>query len=402
MNHFLIQLWATDPDKASWLVSDKGKPMVRHGNLNEAVAAAAGHPVVLLAPTENLVLTTTDLQIRQKAKLRKALPYALEEQLASDVEELHFALAPQRDEQQAVAIIEKSLLEKWLGAFQSQQIALRAIIPDVLSLPWRADDWSIACDSQRALVRTGRYSGFACDRENLAVLLDAALESEETPPINLRLWQCKDKQALAWPRKQPRLLKHRCDGELLQLLQLLAKSIDIRDSINLLQGDYGVQTDLLKSLKPWRWPAALALLLFTIGFAGKMLERNQLAAQQTLLRQQAEQIYRRTFPDARKVVNPRIQMAQRLKQLRGGGKKQQDRFLDLLATSGEVIAADKKARLKSIRYRNGRLDLKVTAPTLSKLDSLKNRLIEAGLNTELTNADSAGGKAVGNLRITRK
>ena len=399
MNHFLIQPWATDADRASWLLGGEGKPAVHHGSLDEAVAAGAGHPVVLLAPTENLVLTTTDLQIRQKAKLRKALPYALEEQLASDVEELHFALAPQRDERQAVAIIEKSLLEKWLDVFQSHQITPRAIIPDVLTLPWQAGDWSVACDSRRALVRTGRYSGFACDRENLAVLLDAALESEQTPPANLHLWQCNDEQPLAWSREQPRLMRHRCDGE---LLQLLAEGIDLNNSINLLQGDYSVQTDLLKSLKPWRWAAGLALLLFAIGYAGKLIERNQLEARQALVRQQAEQIYRQTFPDARKVVNPRVQMEQRLKQLRGGGKKRQDRFLDLLATGGTVITADKEASLASIRYRNGRLDLKVTAPTLSKLDSLKNRLIEAGLNTELTNADSAGGKAVGNLRITRK
>jgi len=354
--------------------------------------------VILLAPTENLVLTTTDLQIRSMAKLRKALPYALEEQLASDVEELHFALAPQRGDRQAVAVVERELLDRWLEPFSEHQITPRAIIPDVLALPWQEGDWFIASDGQRALVRTERFNGFACDRENLEVLLGAALDAADEAPANLHLWQCGDNRPLEWQRQQPRLLKHRCDGE---LLQLLAEGVDLNSSINLLQGDYSVQTDLIKSLKPWRWAAALALILFAIAYAGKLVERGQLTAQQQLVRKQAEQIYRQTFPGARKVVNPRVQMEQRLKQLRGGGSKKQDRFLDLLATSGNVVAADKKVRLESIRYRNGRLDLKITAPSLSTLDSLKNRLAQTGLSAELTNADSAAGKAVGNLRISR-
>ncbi len=398
MNPFLIQLAADDDDRASWLLTGGGRPAIQHGTLEEAIAAAGSHPVVVLAPTERLVLTTTELQIRNKAKLRKALPFALEEQLASDVEELHFALAPHGDEQ-AVAVIERELLDHWLAAFRQQQRTPRAIIPDVLALPYQEGDWFVACDTRRALVRTGRFGGFACDRENLALLLGAALDSSDEQPANIHLWPCGDDQPLAYERETPRLLKHRCDGE---LLQLLAESVDTHNAINLLQGDYSVQTDLIKTLKPWRWAAGLAALLLGLGYAGMLIEQKQLAREQAELRQQAEQIYRQTFPGVRKVVNPRVQMEQRLKRLRGGGEQPRDRFLDLLASASQVIAADDKAQLESIRYRKGRLDLKVNAPTLSRLDALKNAMIAAGLEAELTNADAAGGKAVGNLRVKQK
>ncbi len=399
MNHFLIQPSADDARQASWLLVGEGKPQVHHGTLDEAIAASAGHPLILLAPTESLVLTSAPLQIRNKAKLRKAIPYALEEQLAGDVEQLHFALGPAAAGNQTVAVIENALLQQWLDASASQQIIPRAIVPDVLALPWQAGDWFVASDDRRALVRTGQASGYACDRENLDILLQASLDAAEEKPGNIHLWQCGDSQPLPWSQEQPRLLRHRCDGE---LLQLLAESLDLNNAINLLQGDYSVQTDLVKSLRPWRWAAALALLLFGLGYAGKLIERSQLTTQQQALRQQAEQIYRQTFPDARKVVNPRVQMEQRLKQLRGGGGPSEDKFLDLLASSGKVIGSDKEARLENIRYRNGRLDLKVSAPTLSKLDNLKNRMQQAGLDTELTNADSAEGKALGNLRIKQR
>jgi len=399
MNPFLIQPAADDTDRAHWLpAGGEARPTVRHGTLEAAVTAAGTHPICLLVPTERVLLTTTELPIRNKAKLRKALPYALEEQLASDVEELHFAL-PSRGTAPAVAIIERELLDHWLETFRQQQRTPRIVMPDVLALPWTDDGWSIACDAHRALVRTGRFSGFACERENLALLLDAALDDTEAPPENIHLWQCGDEQPLAYDRETPRLLRHRCNGE---LLQLLAESVDSNDTINLLQGDYSVQTDLLKTVKPWRWAAGLALLLLGIGYAGKLIEQRQLIRQQAELRQQAEQIYRQTFPGVRKVVNPRVQMEQRLKQLRGGNEAPRDRFLDLLADAGKVIAADDKARLESIRYRNGRLDLKVSAPTLSRFDALKNALTTAGLDAELTDADAAAGKAVGNLRIKKR
>ncbi len=399
MNYFLIQPSADDSGQASWLLTGTANAALQHGTLDAAIEAAAGHPVILLAPAENVVLTTSELQIRQKAKLRKAIPYALEEQLAGDVDELHFALGPVETGRQTVAVIEHKLLRQWLEACNRHQVVPRAVVPDVLALPWQEGDWFVACDQQRALVRTGAASGYACDRGNLAILLQASLDSAAEPPANVHLWQCGDSGTLAWPHEQPRLLRHRCDGD---LLQLLAESIDLNNAINLLQGDYSVQTDLVKSLKPWRWAAGLALLLFGLAYTGKVIERNQLASQQQALQQQAEQIYRQTFPDARKVVNPRVQMEQRLKQLRGGGESSEDRFLELLATSSKVLSANKDSRVESIRYRNKRLDLKISAASLSKLDSLKNQMMQAGLDTELTNADSAQGKAVGNLRIKQR
>ena len=290
MNHFLIQPSANDIEQARWLLQGTARPTVQHGTLDEAMVAATGHPVIVLAPAERLVLTGTELQIRQKAKLRKAIAYALEEQLAEDIDVLHFALGPVESGRQSVAVIERDLLQQWLAACSRHQIIPRAIVPDVLALPWQEGDWFAACDQQRALVRTGRAMGYACDRDNLAILLQASLDEAETPPANIHLWQCGDTEALQWPHDQPRLLRHRCDGE---ILQLLSESLDLNAAINLLQGDFSTQTDLTKSLKPWRWAAGLALVLFALGYTGKLIERHHLATQQQALRQQAEQIYRR-------------------------------------------------------------------------------------------------------------
>lgn len=399
MNQILIQPSPWNDDEASWLVSGEGKPAIEHGTLDDAIAAASGHVVIILAPSERVVLTHTNLQIRSAAKLRKAVPYALEEQLAEDVEELHFAIGPQTASGYPVAVMEHELIAHWLQRFKQHHINPRAIIPDVLALPWQEGDWFVATDQQRALMRSGQFSGFACDRENLETLLAASLAGTEHQPENLHLWACGDSTPLQWEQETPKLLRHRCDGE---MLHLLAEGIDLRNSINLLQGEYSVQTSLITSLKPWRWAAGLAALLFLIAYAHLFIEKQQLKTQQLALQQQAEQIYRQTFPQARKVINPRLQMEQQLKKLRGGdANDSRGDFLPLLATSGKVLTEAKNVQLESIRYRNGRLDMKIRTDSLSALDALKNNMIKAGLQAELKDADAAGNKATGNLRVTQ-
>lgn len=399
MNYLLIQPSPGDADRASWLLYAEDKPgEMQTGSLEQAIESAAGYPVILLAPGERILLTSTELAIKQTAKLRKAVPYALEDQLSEDVEDLHFALGPRIESRQTVAVIERSLLEYWLERFSDHHLTPRAVVPDILMLPWQDGSWFVGIDEQRALIRTGQATGFSCEPENLQILLEAALAEVEEQPSSIHLWQCGGSATLpGWSSESPKLVRHRCNGS---LLQLLAQGIDLRNTINLLQGEYSTQTDLIKGLKPWRWAAGLVLILFGLGYTSNLIERKQLENQRSQLIQQSEQIYRKTFPGVKKVVNPRVQMEQRLKQLRGGDTKSQSPFLELLTRSGKIISTTPKVKLEGLRFRNRQLDLKVSAATLSALDALKTRMQnDAALNTELLNADSGQGKATGTLRI---
>ena len=77
-------------------------------------------------------------------------------------------------------------------------------------------------------------------------------------------------------------------------------------------------------------------------------------------------------------------------------------MLALLAASGKVINTNKGARLESINFRNNRLELKVSAASLSELDELKNSIAkETAAKAELGSATSDKDRASGQIRISR-
>ncbi|MFY8136132.1 MAG: type II secretion system protein GspL, partial [Aquimonas sp.] len=53
----------------------------------------AGREIVLLLPAESVLLTRAPRVARSEGLLRQALPFALEERLATPVEQLHFAFS---------------------------------------------------------------------------------------------------------------------------------------------------------------------------------------------------------------------------------------------------------------------------------------------------------------------
>ncbi len=399
MNQTLIQLDPTQPERVRWLQHSPGETPVRpsEGRLDDALSVAAGTAVYLLVPGEEVLLTATDLKL-PKNKLRRAIPYALEEQLAEDVETLHFAIGQPQTQGTQVAVVRTEHMNRWLAPFRAAAITPKAIVPDVLALPHQAHSWSIGLEGERALLRYGEQQGLACPRDALTDVLEGLLQDDNLPqPEALHLWSCAGTTPPELPESLPPVTTHRCNGP---LITVFAQGLQPRQTLNLLQGEFGQQTQLSRYFWAWRWAAILLGIWFLISIGNLTLQKSQLHRQQQLLQKRAEQIFRQTFPNVRRIVNPRVQMEQRLKALRGGTQMVEDRFLQLLATAGKILASEKDITLERIVYRSGQLTLQVSAKRLGQLDALKQRLRdEAKLDAELRDADSSPDKASGQIRI---
>src|SRR3984893_1596222 len=91
----LLRLPRTPEEPATWLVADaRGAPAgpVQAGPLTLAAARAAGRRVCVLVPGTDVLLAEPDVPVRAGAKLQQLVPYALEEHLADDIDDLHFAI----------------------------------------------------------------------------------------------------------------------------------------------------------------------------------------------------------------------------------------------------------------------------------------------------------------------
>ena len=400
MDQLFIRL-STDPaETLYWVKRHASEPgSVESGGFEAAAEAAKGCQVIILVPAEQVLLKKADVPARQTSQLRKAIPFALEDELAPDISELHFALGSREDSVTPVAVVDSRLMEGWIGLCRAHSIQPQAILPDLLLLPWQENTWSIMLEADQALVRTGLNSGFSCQRELLDTLLPAELENSE-PPEHVNVWLCDGEDArLALPQEGFETTALACqDGP----LSIMAQGWQPRQGIDLQQGEFKNRPDIAKKLQPWRWAAIIFGVFVAISFGKMLLELKQLNQQQARLKPQIEKEFKQVFPGAKKVSNVRVRMERELKALRGGGSGAEANVLALLAASSKAITAQKDAKLETINFRNNRLELQVSAASLSQLDALKQAIAkEAGATAELSSANSDKNRARGQIRVSR-
>jgi general secretion pathway protein L len=318
---------------------------------------------------------------RNRQRLLRAIPYVLEEQLATDVEELHFALGPVGEgDQYPVAVVERSNRDAWAALLRENGIQAEQLIPETLALPSDAG-WSLMVDGATVLVRSGDYAGFAADTDNLPVLF-ALFQAEQQAPETARVF---GSTVLDLEAVDVEFIDER-----VQPLELLARGWAQGPGINLLQGAYSRREEWGRLLRPWT--ASAALLLAGVILVGVTTGLNyfRLAGQREQLSAEIEDVYRKAFPRAKRIVNPRVQMEQKLTQLRrraGGGNTD---FLAMFAETADVVRSTEGINVRGASYRNGRLDLDLQADNLQILDGLKQSLVSSGLMSAEIQSASTG------------
>jgi general secretion pathway protein L len=191
------------------------------------------------------------------------------------------------------------------------------------------------------------------------------------------------------------------DDSRLQPLDILARGWFEGPVIDLLQGAYSRREEWGRLLRPWKATAALLLAALFLAGTGAGLNYYHLTKQKSELETKIQALYKKTFPQARRIVNPRAQMEQQLKQLQrrnGGGAN----FLGMFAETANVVRTAEGITVKGASYRDGRLDLDLLAENLQLLDALKQALVSGGnMQAEIQSATTDESQKV-NSRIRIK
>ncbi len=351
-------------DHVEWLAEDFS---VQQGTLAEMASHAKALRPILIIPGEFLVLTQAKVPGRQLATRLKAIPYALEDNLAEDVENLHFAIGELATGMSIpVAVMRHHTLRSWLETCAQGGITPAAVVPDILLLPCEEGAWSLLLENERAVLRNGPWQGFAIEQDNLPLLLQLALaEAGEGVPQQLQVW------SEVTPELGELGIPIQSQSPSRKPLQVLATGYQHAFPINLLQGPYSFRTHLGKRLRPWRAAAILASLWLGVQMLVQITEYRQLQQAQADLRMTIEQLYKDAVPNAQKIVNPRVQLENRLKELRQNGHNTKDFFLDLLYAGGQPLLTFNQVTLRSLRYKENQLDLELEGGSLEFMDQLK-------------------------------
>jgi general secretion pathway protein L len=129
--------------------------------------------------------------------------------------------------------------------------------------------------------------------------------------------------------------------------------------------------------QPWRLTVVLLLFFGVLQLADLVIFYQQLQQQTQQLNQQIEQIYRQTFPTAQKIVNPRVQMEQQLKELTAKTTHSPSaNFLVMLNQLSPILTKATELTVKEIHFQNNKLELNLEATDVTTLEGLK-RLLKA-------------------------
>lgn len=397
MKRIILRLDEQAPDLCAWTkIEADGFMAGGRGSLAELAAGAEGYRLQVLLPGSEVLLTRVVLPPGNRKQLLAAIPYALEESLAGEVEEQHFAIgAADADGALGVAVIARERLEYWLALCREHGLEPALLTSEVLALPaGQSGRAMLAAADGLVLVRSGRQDGFVLDHDSLAIIPGLPGISPEEPFILFHEGEKVDLPA----ELAPLVAEHR---RVPDVMALLAEGLREKEIINLRQGDYRPQAHWERHWQRWRLPAVLLLVLLLVQTGMGIRENHRLRLYEEQLSAEIIQVYRQAFPGAQRIVNPRAQMEHQLQTLRGGGGElaAEGNLLRIMERGGPLLAAMGGLELRGLRYRAGELDLEIEIADLQGLDTLKEQMAEQGLEVEIRAATTRGDRVQARLQI---
>ena len=407
----LIHYNIDHPYQATWSLCNEAGELtskITTGTLQELSAATERQHAIVLLNSQCLHINQLHLPTQNLQKMLKAVPYAIEEFIAEDIDDFHFVIAKNKnDNSTAVVGINKSTLKHIVQVFQDANITVDKIIPDALCLAASADSRQWVCLNYQddSYLQTDTLNGMVYSHEVFPFVIASKLkdlaENESRPEKILLFTEQQAPQAFA------QLTIEDDNIEVVNIVYnthpLVVFCANYRQAmpLNLLQHKFKARRKTSGYWHHWRLAASLAAawLVLHLGLAGFQLVRLQ--DENSVASAQIESIYKKTFPDSKKIVNPRVQMEQKLNELKDSSGNSSNGILFLLAESFGTLGPDKNnITLQSLTFRNNRMEVGLDSANLQAIENLnKNLNNSTKIKSEITSSSSEKDKVKGNLRI---
>lgn len=395
VEHLVVRL-REDPTQAQWAVFDDDGRVVRQaqtGQLSAAAELAAGRRVIVLVPGVEVILTEAAVPKASPARLRKIVPFSLEDSLAEDVEELAFAVGRRTEAGSVpVAVVARARLDEWLAQLSAAGLVPQAMYSDADGVPDTPSTVTFIVEGDRVYGRAPGRAAFVFEGLGLEQVLDVVDGSGELRHAVVyvdeagRLQHADSLRALG-ERIESTQVKLMGDGPLYRL----GATLVAQPGTNLLQGEYAPKSNLAPLLKPWRAAAGLLLGLVLVSFAAQAAEYLSLRQQSRALEATLTEICRRDFS----VSVDACERAVRQRLNDAGVAASSTSFLAALSAIAE--ARTPNSRISALQYSAGRTSIEIVGEDAAGLDAFRAAVLRTGVFSDVT-IRSIGGRG-GTARI---
>lgn len=364
----------TETVKVDWALYDAQQQRTAGGyaepvsTVQQAFSAEGDVQVIALVPASDVLQTHIDVPAGQKRHLQRTLPFLVEEDIATPIEDMHLCAGPVSHGKAQVMAVSHSAMQSRLGILKAYQIEPDWLVADSAALGLEKD-LEILIDSSCARFYCKHQPVVTAELANLTLIADRLIASfnDEHRPAAGALTLCEtlneaDKssaEALATQfevegielqrQSVPNSFEYLCQQLLTRLQQPTAGAL-----VNLLSEQYRSTSQRQRKSAP-NWKALAATVALCIGLKlifdlGTGLYLNYQSSQ---VDDQVTALYQELFPQDKRIVNVRVQMQNHLDNRISSGSGS-----DFMLLFGHMADAIKKqdnrsgTQIQQLRYND--------------------------------------------------
>jgi general secretion pathway protein L len=348
------------------LFDDESKRLLQQGAAPDLASVDTGTAepadrVWGIIPGADVLARRVELPVPSVTQALQSLPFLLEDDLAVDREDLHFALGDFTDGQWLAAALARDVMDAWAKAR-----TFHALVPDFLALGDGAP--AIFAHDGNAIV-TLADGGFAIEWDSLAHVVPPGLDAQRHQTLSTQ-----------------------------DFLERAYQRLSSALPLSLLQGDYAPRRTWPVLSPLWRRAAIMAGVALALGISVSVadgLRLNHEAAQATA---RAESVFRQAFPDVTRVVNARAQMKAKLAELRSGSSFT---FLQLAGLLADGVAAAPGVEIDAMRFdgARGELAASLSLGSFEQIEAVKAAVAGKGGRIDEGSARQSGARIAADVVV---
>ena len=363
-----------------------------------------------LLPSHAVLCTQVSVPGNQSRYIQQALPFAVEDQIAQDIDDVHLVLGEKtKAGEYNVACVSHRLFSEFYDALNDDELVgvLKAIHLDSQIVPIEQQSLKIILSATEALILQASGQAISVQFQNVIPYLDSLFLStasvEGEAPVHAEAFQIEiviDKTAqeasqmlVAEIQQYPHVSVNVESVAQTAFEYVCSEYFKLKKApVNLCQGPYQLSSRSKGAWYRWRAVAVIAGLGFFLQLGVFVGQGVYLEKQAQIVSNEALSQYQSAVPGIKNVSVdklPRIIKGQ-LNQLKSQGTSQLG-FLDLLGEAGyQYNTSPNRSSLvfSSINYstQRGELLLEMHAKSFEQLESLKKAIVDAGLNAKISSA----------------
>jgi general secretion pathway protein L len=399
----------TQPIMVDWFIGKESGNESGQGSLADLLSMVGDLPddLQVWLPAEDVAFTTANIPSTQARHIQKALPFAVEEQLAQDVDGMHLVTGHKRsDGLLQVAAVSRIQMNRWIDELSDNGIHCDEWFIDAQLLSTKTKNWQLFLDGANVIINTPKNGSYKTSRENLFLILDGLISADDEVECIVYQLDGVDEGLLI------ARIENELSGKISVTTQSYSHALEClnafdtnrKSCINLLQGDFKRIKQKVSKANPFKVPLVMlcSLIVFSTGL--NAIQAHNINKQTMLVNEASVSYYKTLFPNSRRVSSNSIKKRVTAKLKNLSTTASNNGFLAQLDASGSILTSAglaKAMNFTGFRYsdRSNELSIDLEGKDVGQFEAFKMALIAAGNKAELGSITNENSVVKGRIKL---